>query len=247
MIAQNVKANLWVTDAQMGEVRSIIEDYASQEFPNQNKLFRDLKDKFGTHIEKVVDEGVKEVKNTIRKYRLNVSDTIKGDIADYNDVRRRNFGKVLFSRQGTPVDIAYEELSNMYPGYFPPDITNPTDQLWRIIDVANQSAESVLTHNIEDEYVWDVVNDIAEAVSDYQHIQSEKASTKKPEGYMEDLLANGDDYAPIRPPVETPPDLTAEEREYAPTYEALEREGVVGAAHSYWVLSRYQSSRHRLP
>ncbi len=92
MIAQNVKASLWVEDNQMGEVRSLIDSFAMAEFPSREQLFRELKDKFGTHREKITDDATQEVKNVLRRYRLNVSDAIKGDIADYGNLRKRNFG-----------------------------------------------------------------------------------------------------------------------------------------------------------
>lgn len=197
MIADNVRDALWVEDRQIGDVRRLVEEYGKQEFPDRNWLFRELKDNFGKHTEKVVDETTQEVKTVIRKYRLNVSDTIKGDIADYNDLRRRNFGKVLFSRQGMDVDSAYEELSAMYPGYFPNEITNPTDQLLQIIEVANMNGATEQTYELDDETVWDVVDDIAEAVSDYQYIQMEKDAGKAmPKEAFDDLVQNADAYAP---------------------------------------------------
>ena len=197
MIAENVRDALWVENNQMGDVRSIVEEYAMQEFPDRNWLFRELKDNFGKHTEKTVDETTQEVKSVLRRYRLNVSDTIKGDIADYNDLRRHNFGKLLFSRQGTAVDAAYEELSTMYPSFFPADITNPTDQLLQIVNVANMSGTTEQTYELDDETVWDVVDDIAEAVSDYQYVQMERDAGKSmPKEAFDDLVQNADTYAP---------------------------------------------------
>ncbi len=197
MIAENVRDSLWVDDRQIWKVRSLIDEYSQQEFPDRNWLFHELKDNFGKHTEKAVDETTQEVKAALRKYRLNVSDAIKGDIADYNDLRRRNFGKVLFSRQGMDVDSAYEELSAMYPGYFPNEITNPTDQLMQIIEVANMSGATEQTYELDDETVWDVVDDIAEAVSDYQYIQMERDAEKAmPKEAFDDLVQNADAYAP---------------------------------------------------
>ena len=224
MIAQNVKASLWVGDRQIGDVRRLIEEYASQEFPNREWLFEELKDNYGKHTEKIEDDITKEVKSELRKYRLNVSDAIKSEIPDYNDLRRRNFGKVLFSRQGTAVDVAYEELSNMYPSHFPRDIITPTDQLLQIIDVANMSGATEQTYELDDETVWDVVSDIAEAVSDYQYIQKERDARKMPEGYMDDLVKHGDEYAPMMPP--NRPVFDAPVRADAPTYDAQPGKGV---------------------
>ena len=224
MIAQNVKASLWVGDREIGDVRRLIEEYASQEFPDREWLFKELKDNYGKHTEKIEDDITKEVKSELRRYRLNVSDAIKSEIPDYNDLRRRNFGKVLFSRQGTAVDVAYEELSNMYPSHFPRDIITPTDQLLQIIDVANMSGATEQTYEFDDATVWDVVSDIAEAVSDYQYIQKERDARKMPEGYMDDLVKHGDEYAPMMPP--NRPVFDAPVRADAPTYDAQPGKGV---------------------
>ena len=227
MIAQNVKASLWVEDNQMGDVRRLIEEYGNQEFPSREKLFRDLKDKFGTHIEKIDNEEIREVKQVLRKYRLNVSDAIKSEITDYGYLRQRNFGKVLFSRQGTPVDVAYEELSEMYPGYFPKDIINPADQLLQIIDVANMSHTREQTYRIDDEIVWDVVNDIVEAVGDYQSIQRAKDAGRTNKDYLDNLVEHGDEIAPAFRPVQSAPSMFSTDGDLAPVYDAQPGKGVV--------------------
>ena len=68
---------------------------------------------------------------------IRVSETVKSDIADFNDWRKRQFGRLRISEDGRGVDQVYGELSEMAPGFFPEDITNPTDQLERIADVAD--------------------------------------------------------------------------------------------------------------
>ena len=227
MIAQNVKASLWVEDGQMGDVRKLIEEYGNQEFPSREQLFRDLKDNFGTHTEKMTDEVTQEVKRTLRRYRLNVSDAIKSEIPDYGYLRQRNFGKVLFSRQGMPVDVAYEELSEMYPGYFPKDIINPTDQLMQIIDVANRSHISERTYELDDETVWDITDDIIEAVRDYQSIQRAKDAGRTQQDYLDDLVKHGDEYAPVVRPSQSAPFAFSTSGDLAPTYDAQPSKGVV--------------------
>jgi len=68
---------------------------------------------------------------------IRVSETVKSDIADFNDWRKRQFGRLRISEDGRGVHQVYGELSEMAPGFFPEDITNPTDQLERIADVAD--------------------------------------------------------------------------------------------------------------
>lgn len=79
----------------------------------------------------------KPILDYLRTTPIRVSETVKSDIADFNDWRKRQFGRLRISEDGRGVHQVYGELSEMAPGFFPEDITNPTDQLERIADVAD--------------------------------------------------------------------------------------------------------------
>lgn len=79
----------------------------------------------------------KPILDYLRTTPIRVSETVKSDIADFNDWRKRQFGRLRISEDGRGVDQVYGELSEMAPGFFPEDITNPTYQLERIADVAD--------------------------------------------------------------------------------------------------------------
>ena len=79
----------------------------------------------------------KPILDYLRTTPIRVSETVKSDIADFNDWRKRQFGRLRISEDGRGVDQVYGELSEMAPGFFPEDITKPTDQLERIADVAD--------------------------------------------------------------------------------------------------------------
>lgn len=79
----------------------------------------------------------KPILDYLRTTPIRVSETVKSDIADFNDWRKRQFGRLRISEDGRGVGQVYGELSEMAPGFFPEDITNPTDQLERIADVAD--------------------------------------------------------------------------------------------------------------
>ncbi len=79
----------------------------------------------------------KPILDYLRTTPIRVSETVKSDIADFNDWSKRQFGRLRISEDGRGVDQVYGELSEMAPGFFPEDITNPTDQLERIADVAD--------------------------------------------------------------------------------------------------------------
>lgn len=79
----------------------------------------------------------KPILDYLRTTPIRVSETVKSDIADFNDWRKRQFGRLRISEDGRGVEQVYGELSEMAPGFFPEDITKPTDQLERIADVAD--------------------------------------------------------------------------------------------------------------
>lgn len=79
------------------------------------------------------DDGIYE---TLRGYILKYSDSIASDIPDFNDLRKRYFGVISFSKnKGVPIDTLYEEMQQLYPAYFPDDIINASDQLLHILSV----------------------------------------------------------------------------------------------------------------
>lgn len=79
----------------------------------------------------------KPILDYLRTTPIRVSETVKSDIADFNDWRKRQFGRLRISEDGRGLEQVYGELSEMAPRFFPEDITNPTDQLERIADVAD--------------------------------------------------------------------------------------------------------------
>ena len=77
-----------------------------------------------------------DLKKFIRDQKLSISETDRQDIADYNLFRKAAMGTLTISKDGLPVDVAYQQLREMAPELFPADITAPSDQLMQIYDVA---------------------------------------------------------------------------------------------------------------
>lgn len=88
--------------------------------------------------ESFFDANVYEhLNNIIIRY----SDNIKRDIADFEQIRKKYFGKLkLYKSKGVNVDIVYQELTELFPEYFSEDIINESDQLLRIIEVFEENA-----------------------------------------------------------------------------------------------------------
>lgn len=193
-IAKSVRSELGLNNRQVSEVRSIVQKYAETEFPSRDELYSEIEDRFGTIPYEETVEDIKEVKDFLRSYKINVSPEIRSDIADYAQVMRSNFGKVRFSKDGVPVDTAYQELSSMYPGSFPDDIINPADQLIQILDVANESHTEERLYELDSESLDKVTDTIIRGVNEYKQSQKAKDAERVDKAAFKALT---DDYAPV--------------------------------------------------
>lgn len=77
-----------------------------------------------------------DLKKFIRDQKISISEEDRADIADFNLFRKAAFGTLTISRDGLPVDVAYQQLREDAPELFPAEIIAPGDQLMQIYDVA---------------------------------------------------------------------------------------------------------------
>lgn len=104
---------------------------------------------------------VRNIKNTIRNTKLDVS-SVKGSITDYNDMRKRNFGKLKLGNDGLQIDSFYQELSENYPEYFNKDITNVEDELNYLSDFVNTDFSNKIEYSLTDDDIKNtgIINDL---------------------------------------------------------------------------------------
>lgn len=178
-ISRAVRKTLGLSNKQMADARGLIEKYSDMRIPSREQLYSEVSELFGEHSEKIVNEELKQAQKDIRAYGISVSEDIKSQIADYNDLRKRNFGKIRFSKDGMAVDAAYQELQEIAPGFFPNDIINPADQLMRIVDVANMQAEMVNKFDIDADTLWQATDEIINGVNEYKHKKLERMAAKQ--------------------------------------------------------------------
>lgn len=195
-IAKELRNKLALSNKQMAEVHNLIREYGSSEFPSREQLYQEIKNRFGTYTENYQDDVIKDAKAMLRSYRINVSDSIKGEIPDYGQLMRSNFGKVRFSKEGVPVDVAYLDLSAQFPHLFPEDVSNPTDELLRIIDVANMDATQEYSLDMDSESIWEATDAIAKGIKEYRQQQKEKSADRFTRESFDNLVRNADEYAP---------------------------------------------------
>lgn len=187
-IAKTVKDALSLTTAETKAMKDIIQKYSTAEYQSEADLFEEIRTKFGEKSWTERNKEIANVKQVLRGYKVNVSPTIKRDITDYAQFRRRNFGKITFSKEGIPVDTAYMELSDTYPNFFPASITNATDQLLQMAEVANMEINEAQTEMLDDESIQEAAELIVDVVNTYKEKQLQKATEKDSRAALRDEL-----------------------------------------------------------
>lgn len=98
----------------------------------------------------------------LRNTPLSISETDRHDIADFNDFRKRNFGRLnIRAKGGTNIDQIYAELSAQWPEFFDQSReSHPADQLLRMAEVAEQLRQVDVRNPFSDSY-WEAVQGAA--------------------------------------------------------------------------------------
>lgn len=209
-ISKALKDVLYLDNKEVKAIGEVVQKYSTSEFPDKLDLFDELQAKFGTKETVGRNDETAAIKRVLRGYPINVSPEIKSDITDYTAFMRRNFGKVRFSKEGVPVDAAYQDLSDMFPEYFPDDITNASDQLIRISEVAGMDINETETFTLSDGDIMEAVDVITAEVAKYKEAQVKaavEAEAKAAFGQIEDIPIRED----ITPAAVTPTESVATE------------------------------------
>ena len=142
-LVNELAENLSVPGQAKREVLRPMAEEALRSFFTDGQLDRTkLNDLFNTAYQAGIEEDTQyieqygDLKKFIRDQKLSISEKDRQDIADYNLFRKAAIGTLTISKDGLPVDVAYQQLQEMAPELFPADITAPSDQLMQIYDVA---------------------------------------------------------------------------------------------------------------
>lgn len=142
-LVNELAENLSVPGQAKRDVLRPMAEEALRTFFTDGQLDRSkLNDLFETAYKAGVEEDQQyieqygDLKKFIRDQKISISETDRKDIADYNLFRKAAMGTLTISKDGLPVDVAYQQLQEMAPELFPADITAPSDQLMQIYDVA---------------------------------------------------------------------------------------------------------------
>lgn len=112
-----------------------------------------------------------DLRQYLRDTKIVYGSEYKGDIPDFNDFRKRNFGRMRLGTEGnTNIDQVYQEMSSLWPEFFDEEAqAHPTDQLLRIDEVLSQLYE-IHEGNPYSQYrteaITDATNEIMETFFD---------------------------------------------------------------------------------
>ena len=221
-LAKDVRSRLALPAKRVAEVRDLIARYSAEEFPSRAHLYEEIQERFGSYTESYVDEDLKGVKALLRTYGISVDENIKKDIADYGQLMRSNFGKVRFSKDGLPVDVAYIEFQEVMPGLFPESIDVPADQLLRIIEVANMDTTVAQEQNIDSDTLAEVTDLIANSVTQFKQTRKETLANKHGRESFQSLMEDADQYVPpVKPNTSAPTrvEMMASPDDIAPVFD----------------------------
>lgn len=83
-------------------------------------------------------EEYADVRTKMKSTKIKVDDMYRGDFGQFGgwgEFKKRSAGRMKFANDGTPSDVVYQELTEMWPELFPEDIINPADQMIHTAEV----------------------------------------------------------------------------------------------------------------
>jgi hypothetical protein len=151
-LIQNYGADIAVKDIQ-GGLQSLY-DYIASGYDGKDELtYTEARRRAEDIAETLVSNAVavdsdmydaySDLRDYLRTTKIIYGKEYHGDIADYGDFRKRQFGRLNLGSEGhTNIDQVYQELSSRWPEFFSEqEQTHPTDQLLHIVEVLDGISE----------------------------------------------------------------------------------------------------------
>ena len=151
-LIQNYSADIPVDDIR-GDLQSLY-DYLASGYDGKDELTytearRRAEDIARTLVENAVTvdsdmyDAYSDLRDYLRTTKIIYGKEYHGDIADYGDFRKQQFGRLNLGSEGhTNIDQVYHELSSRWPEFFSEqEQTHPTDQLLHIVEVLDGISE----------------------------------------------------------------------------------------------------------
>lgn len=116
----------------------------------------------------------KDLKDYLRTARISLGEEYWSDV-DYNEFRKRNFGRLKLVKGRTNVDKVYQELQEMWPEWFnEEEQMTPPDQLLQIEHVLDsiQPYKEAYSSEAAAELAFDIADDLYEIMAGGKEVRS---------------------------------------------------------------------------
>ena len=178
-LLKTYESDLELSDVQ-GRLQSLY-DYIARGYDGEDATYNEARRRAEALATDLIDNAVSrdtdmydqyaDLRQYLRDTKIVYGSEYKGDIPDFNDFRKRNFGRMRLGTEGnTNIDQVYQEMSSLWPEFFDEEAqAHPTDQLLRIDEVLSQLYE-IHEGNPYSQYrteaITDATNEIMETFFD---------------------------------------------------------------------------------
>lgn len=150
-LLKTYESDLELSDVQ-GRLQSLY-DYIARGYDGEDATYKEARRQAEALATDLIDNAVSQdtdmydqysdLRRYLRDTKIVYGSEYKGDIPDFNDFRKRNFGRMRLGTEGnTNIDQVYQEMSSLWPEFFDEEAqAHPTDQLLRIDEVLSQLYE----------------------------------------------------------------------------------------------------------
>jgi len=142
------------------EINSIVDKVLDNKVRKES-LISEL-DNYSAYVEadKNIVKDINDIKKYLKETKIDTT-SVRADISNYNDFRKKNIGILNLGSSGVQIDSLYQELLSNFPGYFDETISNPADQIKHISDFLTNDAKT-MTEAQEYQYSEEELSDIAD-------------------------------------------------------------------------------------
>lgn len=196
-ISREAKNEFGFTNKEAHDLRDLISDFAEGKVDKFN-LGLEIQSNFKITEKTQNDQTLLDAKAFIRQTRINVPENVQRGIADYKDFKKRNRGKIRFSKDGAGIDQVYQEGQEMFGSLFPEEVINPEDQLLQIAEVANTKFRNSKTYRRSTQECNTIADWISQQVDNARRAQKEAFANKTAKESFNNLFREtvADELAP---------------------------------------------------
>jgi len=183
-ITKDYKKSWKLSKEQAQEFANDIREISSRPNLSRQDVADYINKNFSGEMVKQRNHDIAEVQSFLKDYPIGVSQRIKDEIASqyetFSNFRKNYYRKLKLTNDdgiNKNVDQAYKELSEMYPYFFnEEEISNPTDQLLKIAEVADMDKYNSYFEPLPQDVVDAEIDELYSIMNDYRNEYNQYAS-----------------------------------------------------------------------